>query len=46
MRGGAGYEELFRVDAKGEGEAADAPWLFEKGQPSKVIAALELVAAL
>ena len=68
-----GGEELFRVDAKAEGDdvawiagwstaptadprtsrwfacqvtAADYPWVFEKGQPFKVIAVLELLATL
>jgi hypothetical protein len=72
-RGVADHGELFRVDAKAEGddvawiagwstsptadpkrarwfacrvEAATYPWVFEKGQPFKVIAALELLAAL
>ena len=72
-RGGGDHGELFRVDAKAEGDseawiagwstaptadpgtskwfacqvtAADYPWVFEKGQPFKVIAALELLATL
>ena len=72
-RGGGDHGELFRVDAKAEGDnvawiagwstgpAADPgsarwfacqvdsatyPWVFEKGQPFKVIAALELLATL
>ena len=73
QRGGTDHGELFRVDAKAEGDdnawiggwatspepntrtakwfacqvdPVTFPWVFEKGQPFKVIAALELLATL